>query len=950
MPGFSRIAGKLRIRAGSGGRSPVDTGPGLEIVLPWRYRGPVIMDVGTANDTAWHSLDSSECLSLLDSRADTGLSAHEARRRLLAGEANRLIESGKRGFLALVKTQLVSPLVVLLLLAALLAAIVGEGVDAMAILVIVVLNAILGLTQEGKAERALQELAAMLAPQCQVIRDGHRVAVPAEDLVVGDLVALEAGDRVPADLRILESLALDIDESVLTGESVPVHKSARTLAEDVPLAERRNLAYMGTGVTHGHGKAVVVATGMGTEFGRVAGLTTSVVDERSPLYRKLTALSKSLGILALGASFLVLVIGLLTGNSLFTMVMTAISLAVAVVPEGLAAVVTVTLALGARAMAHRHALLRHLQAAESLGEATVICTDKTGTLTENVMKVERVLLADQDLTVSGQGYEPTGGFHLREQQVEPEEGSCLEALLTTGVLCNNAEVVEVRGTYSALGRPTEAALIAVASKAGLRRPDELVVIEEVPFDPDRKLMTRVTMVADRPIGHVKGAPEVVLSLCSRQRTPQGIEDLDDEARARWHERLLDLSSSGMRTLALAQRPLDPGDLPDPLEEDLVLLGFVGIHDPPRKEVPEALREARQAGIRVFMITGDSAATASAIGKLIGLEFASVVTGSQLEELSDLELDGRLAEGVLFARTVPHQKLRIVDRLQKGHEVVAMTGDGVNDAPALKKADVGIAMGIRGTDVARQASDIVLTDDNFASIIAAVEEGRRQLDNIYKFVRYLLSSNIGEVIAILSNIAIGGPLILIPVQILWINLVTDGPTAIALGLEPIEEGTMQRPPRPFGERILGSEALIVILGVGAYVGLAGLYLFQAHLGTGEGEDLARARTLAFTGLIVAEKINVLNFRSLRTSFFRQGLRGNPLLLLAMSFALALQLCAIYVPPLQRILGTTAMSLADWGLVFLVCAPVLLIGEVLKLVVQKLKNSPGASSHTEGSSAL
>lgn len=898
----------------------------------------------------WHAMDSQDCLDHLGSDRDNGLSTEEASDRLRENGLNRLAEEGRRSLWLIARTQFESPLVLLLIVAAGLALLVGERTDALTILVIVLLNAVLGFTQERKAERAIQELARMLAPRCHVIRDGQRQEIAAEDLVVGDLIVFEAGDRLPADVRILAAEHLDIDESVLTGESMPVHKSSACVPADTVLAERSNLAFMGTGVTHGHGLGLVVATGMETEFGKVAGLTSAVVDAPGPLHRKLIRLSRRLGLIALIACSLVVGIGLLSGKPLLVLVMTGISLAVAVVPEGLAAVVTVTLALGARAMARRHALLRHLQAAESLGEATVICTDKTGTLTENVMKVEQVLLSGRELSVTGSGYEPWGSFIEDGVVVDPGDDAVLNSLLTTALVCNHAEIQERDGEFRILGKPTEAALLAAAHKAGLQPPLDLEVIQEIPFDADRKIMTLVVNEGGEWLAQVKGAPETVLERSSKVLESDGPRPLTEAGRQTWRERVEEISSRGMRALALAQRPLVPRQLPSRLEEDLTLLGVVGIQDPPRKEVPGAIREAREAGIQIILITGDSPATAASIGTSVGLAFESVLTGPELEDLPADELSSRLRAGLLFARTVPADKLRIVERLQQDREIVAMTGDGVNDAPALKQADVGIAMGIRGTDVARQSSDIVLTDDNFASIVAAIEEGRRQLDNIYKFVRYLLSSNMGEILAILGNIAIGGPLILIPVQILWINLVTDGPTAIALGLEPVEEGTMQRAPRPVDERILSLDALIMILGVGTYVGAASLWLFQMHLGTGRGEDLTHARTLAFTGLIVAEKLNVLNFRSLQISFFRRGLGGNPLLLLAMLLALALQLAAIYVPVLQDLLGTTALGWADWGMILIVCAPILILGDLLKWILQKSKNSPGARSQTEGSSAL
>ena len=821
-------------------------------------------------------------------------------------------------------------LIAILLVAAVAAFAIGEAGDAVTILAIVVLNGALGFAQEWKAEQALAALHRMLTPRCKVLRAGEELEIDARDLVPGDLVLLEIGDRIPADLRLTEAVNLRVDESSLTGESLPVQKQSDPVAPETPLAEQRSVAWMGTAVVNGWGRGIAVATGMHTQFGRIASLSGEVEQERTPLQRHLATLGIQLGVLSIAAATAVGVAGWWLGKPLVEMFMTGVSLAVAVVPEGLPAVVTITLAIGIRAMVRRKTLLRRLPAAEALGAATVICTDKTGTLTQNEMTVRRIWLAAGGVETTGVGYDPAGHFEAEGVRVEPGERPDLRALLETGLACNHARVTKSGGTWQQMGAPTEAALVVAAYKAWLDPERVGPALTEFSFNSSRKRMTIVRAHEKERVAHVKGAPEVLVDLCGEIQDGDRTRPITADDRARVLEACEDLARGGLRTLALARRAL-PDDLvltESSVETDLVLLGVVGIIDPPRAEVPDAVRAARTAGIRVVIITGDAAATALAVANRIGLASKRAIEGTELVDLGDQELLDAIDEDALFARTTPEHKLRIVTLLQGRGDVVGMTGDGVNDAPALKRADIGIAMGIRGTDVAKGAADIVLTDDSFSSIVGAIEEGRRQYDNIRKFVRYLLSSNTGEVMAILANVLLGGPLILLPVQILWMNLVTDGMTAVALGLEPPEEDVMQRPPRGAREPILDRSGVAIVLALGAYLAGATLWLFHAYLGSGRAEDLAVAQTVAFTGIIVFEKANVFNFRSLATPLRRVGWRSNPWVLWAWIGTVGLQVCAVYVPFLQQMLHTVPLGIEDWGLIALFALPVVVVPELWK----------------------
>ncbi|WP_323770772.1 HAD-IC family P-type ATPase [Antarctobacter sp.] len=842
-----------------------------------------------------------------------GLTTQEAARRLQEVGPNQLAEKKPTSRWTILARQFTSLLILMLIVAAAIAAALGETVDAIAIMLVVVLNGILGFAQEWRTETALAALKNMLATEARVVRDGAQVMIDTRQIVPGDLVILEGGDKVPADLVLTTGMRLKVDESILTGESVPVDKT---------LGDEATRLFMGSNVVAGRAEGVVHATGSKTEFGNIAELTASIDVGQTHLQAQLGRLARLLGGVAVGLAALVLVAGLMTGRPLQEMFLTSIALAVAMVPEGLPAVVTITLALGASAMLRRQSLVRRLQAVETLGAATVICTDKTGTLTENAMTVTRVWTPARSYDVSGTGYDPAGHIATDGTRVRTADDARLAELIDVGLSCNHAELSRIGDGWRMVGDPTEGALVTLAFKGWARLPDVADRLAEIPFDADRKRMSVVMQRGEHLVQMVKGAPESVLDVCDRVQGLDGTaQALTPEDRAEIERVAADMASDGRRLLGFARRIVD-----DPMAEEhgLVFLGIVGMIDPPRPEVRQAVGLCRSAGIRVVMITGDAPLTAAAIAREIGLEVHSVLTGADLDALSDDELQEKLNGNTHFARTAPAHKMRLVEMLQQRGNLVAMTGDGVNDAPALRQADIGIAMGQRGTDVAKDASDLVLLDDNFATIVGAVEEGRRQFANIQRFVRYLLSSNAGEVVAIVINLFLGGPLIFLATQILWMNLVTDGVTAVALGMEKAAPDVMAQPPVPKDHPILDATGLVMIVCFGIYTGSASLWLFYTHLP--EGADLAR--TMAFTGMVLFEKVSVFAFRSFRLPLFRIGFFSNRPLLIAFAAMMGAQVAAVYWPPLQNLLHTVPLSLEQLQVLGLLALPLIVVPEVLK----------------------
>jgi Ca2+-transporting ATPase len=877
-------------------------------------------------------------LSKLKSDANQGLSHEEAARRLAQFGENELIERGAKNPWQILWEQLTSTLVLVLIAAAVVSGLFGDIEDTIAILAIVVLNAVLGFRQEYQAEQAMAALKKLAAPIVRVRRSGHVVEVPAQQLAPGDIVLLEAGNLAPADGRLLEAANLRVQESALTGESEPVEKDAHLVfTNESALGDRRNMVYMGGIVTYGHGEMVVTDTGMRTELGRVADLIQAVKSESTPLQRRLDQLGRNLALIALAIVIVIFISGLLRGEELRLMMLTAVSMAVAAVPEGLPAVVTIALALGAQRMLKRRALIRKLPAVETLGSVTVICSDKTGTLTENRMTVTVLDVAGDHIDLTEQVRREPGGVVSVISQAAPAAQPALALLLAGSALCNDArlEIEESEAnTYRVVGDPTEGALAVAAARAGLIKNELEQLfprVAEVPFDSQRKRMTTVhrrpqdaddlpllleplwslSLVANAPsyVAITKGALDSLLQVCNQVWEDNQLLAIGAEHRARIWAAHDDVAQKGMRVLGLGIRGLAqaPGeDGPHQLEEDLVFVGMVAMIDPPRDEVKAAVATCLSAGIRPLMITGDHPLTARHIASQLGIaDEGAFRTGEELDRLEKGELQQIVQEIPVFARVSPEHKLDIVQALQNLGHVVAMTGDGVNDAPALKKADIGVAMGITGTDVAKEAADMVLQNDNFATIVAAVEEGRVIYDNIRKFIRYLLSCNTGEIVVMLIAPLLGMPLPLLPLQILWMNLVTDGFPALALGVEPAERNVMRRPPYPPRESIFSRGVGRDIVWIGLLMGLAPLLLGYIAWRSGD----PAWQTMVFTTLVFSQLMLAFAVRSERDSFFRIGIGTNRAMVIAVGVTLLLQLAVIYTPFLQTFFETSALSLRD-----------------------------------------
>ncbi len=925
---------------------------------------------GSGPDAAEPHLETVEAvLAALGADAERGLTAMEARSRLARYGRNELTAEKPtpawRKFLA----QFTDVLVVLLIVAALVSAALWFAerdsalpYEAIAILAIVILNAVMGYLQQARAEQALAALNQMSAAHATVVRDGARQRLPASDLIPGDLILIEEGDTIPADARLIQSTALQTAEAALTGESLPVSKDTGAIADEAGLGDRHNMVFSGTAATYGRGRAVVTATGMQTQLGRIAGMLEATPDEATPLQKELDRVGRLLGIAVIVIAVVMIGTILLFEDvqgfaAIFDVLILGVALAVAAVPEGLPAVVTAVLSLGVQRMAKRKAIIRHLAAVETLGSADVIASDKTGTLTRNEMTVRRVVTASGSVDLGGTGYAPEG-------DVARHDGGLIEGPLRTEFIralaaadrANNAVLQERDGRWSVQGDPTEGALIVAARKAGLEEETldaRFERVGEVPFSSERKLMSTVHADAERQNrlrAFTKGAPDILLARCSHELVGEVSVPLTAERRAAIRSANDDLAGEAMRTLGLAFRSL-PKDVSaadgfgDDVEHELVFLGLIGMIDPPRDEAKQAIARAKTAGIRSMMITGDHPRTAAVIATELGITAdGRAVTGAELEKMSDEELDRTVREVSVYARVNPDHKLRIVNALQRGGMTVAMTGDGVNDAPALKTADIGVAMGVTGTDVSKQAADMVLADDNFASIVAAVEEGRAIFSNIRKFLRYLLSSNVGEVMTMFFGVlladliglhATGGggvDLPLLATQILWINLVTDGAPALALGVDPADRGTMSKPPRPRGEGVTTPRMWAGILFVGAIMAAGTLIVLDASLpgglieGTG---SLAYGQTMAFTTLTLFQLFNVFNARSDERSAFA-NLFANHWLWSAVGLSLVLHAAVIYVPFLQSAFSTVPLSIGDWIICVAMASSVLWLRELSKVV--------------------
>ena len=873
-----------------------------------------------SNDPAplWHTLTTEMALERLDVSVD-GLTTNEADRRRKLWGPNELKAVQGVSIWSILFDQFKNTLILILMVGAGLSAYLGHDIEAIAIAAIVLFAVGLGFFQEFRAERAIDALRRMAAPMATVLRDGEESEAPSRELVPGDIVLLAAGDRVPADLRLIEAINLQVEEASLTGESVPVAKRSLPLPDpSLTLGDRRNMAYAGTLVAYGRGRAVVVATGMGTEFGKIAQMLQSVETGRTPLQENLDKVGHILAIVALVLVGFVVALGLLRGSPLIEMLIFGIALAVAVVPEALPAVVTISLAIGVQRMVKRHALMRRLPAVETLGSTSVICSDKTGTLTKDEMTAIRVYAAGHTINVSGAGYEPHGEFSSDGKPVQPD--GALALLLRSVVLASDAHMArnDEAGRWRIKGDPTEGALIVAAAKADFHKPDlenRFPRIGEIPFTSETKRMTTLNRDGERLVAHSKGAPEVVLASCTHQLTDDGPRELDASSREAILSAAQDMASEALRVLAVA---IKPEATLENAECDLLFLGLVGIIDPPRPEARDAIQTCKRAGIKAVMITGDHPLTAQAVARELGLlKNGRIVTGAELEAMSDTQLEAQVEAIEVYARVSPAHKLRVVMALQKNGHIVAMTGDGVNDAPALKKADIGIAMGVTGTDVSKEAAAMTLTDDNFASIVAAIEEGRGIFGNIKKYLMYLLSSNIGEIVVMAGAMVIGLPMPLNAIQILYVNLATDGLPALALAVDPPESDLMGRKPRNSRVGIFTRPVVILMLTGGLWSGAVNIVLFAWALESGR--SLEEAMTMTFVSLVLIQFFKAYNFRSDRHSVLDRPFANKWLNLAILSQLLMLAL-VVNVPIFHEPFGTFSLTLADWlvvvGLAFTV----------------------------------
>jgi magnesium-transporting ATPase (P-type) len=895
------------------------------------------MSTGSDTHVAWHALPAEEALRRSES-SPSGLSAAEAARRLERCGPNRLPRLGRRGLIARFLRQVHNILIYVLLVAAGVTAVLGHWVDSGVILGVVIVNAIIGFVQEGKAEQAIDAIRRMLSLSATVVRDGARQVIPAEHLVPGDIVLLASGDKVPADLRLLKVRSLRVEEAALTGESEPVEKRVEPVAENAPLGDRFSMAYSGTLVTYGQGQGVVVATGARTEIGRISRMIEEVEELRTPLLRKLDTFGRRLTAAIIGVAAFAFAFGsLIRGYPASEMFLAAVGLAVAAIPEGLPALLTITLAVGVQRMARRKAIIRRLPAVEALGEVTVICSDKTGTLTRNEMTVKRVVTASGVIDVSGAGYAPEGGFTRDGAPVTPENSPELATLARAALACNDATLRRAGGAWRVEGDPTDGALLALAYKAGLEPRlvhDALPRTDAIPFESEHRFMA--TLHHDhkgRGVIYLKGAPERVLDMCTTQLAGASEAPLD---RQYWTARMNPMATAGMRVLALAMKATDAARREltfRDVESEMCLIGLVGIIDPPREEAITAVRQCRSAGIRVKMITGDHAVTALAIGRQLGLAGGRALTGNELDRLGEAELRQAVADAEVFARTSPEHKLRLVHALQADGEMVAMTGDGVNDAPALKRADVGVAMGLKGTEAAKEAAEVVLADDNFASIVHAVEQGRAVYDNLKKAIVYILPTNGGEAGIILVAIALGLVLPITPVQILWVNMVTEVTLGLALAFEPPERDVMARPPRPPREPILSGFLVWRIAFVSTLLVSASIGLFLWETGRGESTDVAR--TIAVNTLVMGELFYLFNSRQLFAPALAPGLFAeNRWAWVAVAVLIVAQALFVHAPPMQVMFGTAPLDAAGWALTVAAGAAIFVIVEIEKAIARRL----------------
>ncbi|MDP2918902.1 MAG: cation-translocating P-type ATPase [Dehalococcoidia bacterium] len=912
------------------------------------------------SESVWHNLSITDTVKTLGSRL-IGLTAEEAKSRLEEYGPNELREEKKISPWTLLLEQFKNVMVIILLIAVALSVVFGvvkwepgaglpeEITDAIVIFAIVIAVVILGFIQEFRSEKALEALKKMAAPTATVIRDGDEKEIPARDLVPGDVIVLVTGDRIPADMRLIECANLNTQEAPLTGESTPVEKTTAVIeGSEVPVGDRKNMVYTGTAVTYGRGRGIVVATGMQTEFGKIAAMLQDVEEEQTPLQKNLDKVGKILGITSLALVTVLVAFQLIfvKGHSFIEMFIWGVSMAVAAVPEALPAVVVISLSIGVQKMAKRHALIRRLSAVETLGSTTVICSDKTGTLTQDQMTVRQLYVNGRAISVSGAGYEPKGEFLADGKPVSLTDDNTFQTLMKINTLCNDTHLVQADGVWQIKGDPTEGALLVVATKAGFSHEKENAEsprIDEVPFSSERKRMTTVHRGSQGKMVYCKGAPEIVLDLCNSILENGQVKSLTDKDKTRLLEVAHCMAEDALRVLGMTYKPL-PETVSDKneYEKAMVFVGLAGMIDPPRPEVKEAIKTCGDAGIKSIMITGDHKITASAIARELGiLKDGMAVTGAELDKMSEADYEKNVCNIEVYARVSPSHKLKVIEAFAKRGDVVAMTGDGVNDAPALKKADIGVAMGITGTDVSKEAAAMVLTDDNFASIVSAVEEGRNIFGNIKKYLMYLLSSNLGEILvmagAILLGPAIGlpaGAIPLVAIQILLVNLITDGLPALALAFDPPDPDIMSQKPRPRNQGIFTRPVVTLMTVGGVWSGIINLGIFKWALDSGK--SMVEAQSLTFLTLITIQLFKAYNFRSDTKSIFKIGMFRNKWLNIAVLSQVVLLWAIVELPLFNELFNTFPLTAMEWVIVVILAGTIFPVLELSKRIINRQGN--------------
>ncbi len=884
----------------------------------------------------WHSMEADKVLDTLKSGREKGLSANEVKERIEKYGRNEIPKVKKRTWWMRLLMQFHNVLIYVLMVAAVITALLDHWVDTWVILAVVIINALIGFVQEGKAERALESIRQMLSLEAVAIRDGKKQTIEAEELVPGDIVLLKSGDKVPADIRLVQAKDFRVEESPLTGESTAVEKNTESVDELAIIGDQLSMAFSGTVVVYGKATGVVVSTGAETEIGRINQMISSVEDITTPLLQQIEKFGKWLSVIILLGTGAFFAFGYFFRDySLAELFLAAIGLVVASIPEGLPAIISITLAIGVQRMARRNAIIRRLPSVETLGAVNVICSDKTGTLTKNEMTAKTIITAEKEYYVEGTGYAPEGKILHNDKEVNPEDDRVLMQLLRAARVCNNSEIGKEEGTWKLTGAPTEGALLVLSYKAGLKdfKPER---IDSIPFESDHKYMATLNKIDDEVFVFMSGAPERVMEFCTQQYTADGDTNLDKDF---WEKEIEDVAAKGQRMLGLAYSKTDSGRTEidkDSCEKKKIFLGVVGIIDPPRDEVIDAIIECKEAGVEVKMITGDHAITARAIGKEIGIgDGEKSLTGKELEQMSDGEMRKVVGEYDIYARTSPEHKLRLLTALQENGKLAAMTGDGVNDAPALKKANIGIAMGIKGTEVSKDASEIVLADDNFATIVNAIEEGRTVYDNIRKALLFILPTNGAEALVLMSAILLGIVMPITPAQILWVNMVTAVTLALALSFEPMESNVMERPPRGAGESILGKLFIWRITFVSVIIG--GLTLGVFNLLRNNGLDDETARTIAVNTLVAGQLFYLFNCRKIETPAIGKGFFNNRYAFLAAGALILLQLGFVYLPFMNTFFGTRSMDFSYWIYPVAAGALVFLLVELEKFIIQRFKQA-------------